>query len=91
MQGLIASSRYGLLHSVGAMQAYGPSTRVPTRGVLGRVCVCLCVLQTGDNALLLAAQWGHLHMVQTLLGLGMDVNFVNEVPPRDALSMRCVA
>jgi hypothetical protein len=30
-------------------------------------------------------------MVQTLLGLGMDVNFVNEVPPRDALSMRCVA
>ncbi len=37
------------------------------------------VCQTGENALIKAAMWGHLDAVQTLLSLGLDPNYVKEV------------
>jgi hypothetical protein len=35
--------------------------------------------QTGENALMKAAMWGHLDAVQTLLELGLDPNYAKEV------------
>ena len=42
------------------------------------------LITTGDNALLLAAMWGHLGAVRTLLRMGHDVNFMNSKDGRTA-------
>lgn len=53
-------------------------TAVPPGSLSSLSLPCVCG-QTGENALIKAAMWGHLDAVQTLLSLGLDPNYVKEV------------